>query len=78
MSNSDGWFVAFFALCGLAFVAIIVIATTETVRGTAVERECLAHGWPHGDWRWVGPAYCIKRVGQTDTVATLDQIRGRR
>lgn len=53
-------------------VALIgVVGVTEIVNQARVERRCLQHGYPTGDWRWIGPSYCIKRVDQTDTVVPL-------
>jgi len=55
-------------------VLLLTWATIKTVYQTKVERICLVHGYPQGDWRVIGPNYCIKRVNQTDVVTSLDSL----
>jgi hypothetical protein len=46
-----------------------------TVNIFKVERFCLAHGYPQGAWRIIGPNYCIKRVNQTDVVISTEDLK---
>jgi len=68
-----------------AIMAVIVLLMLLMLRGTyeaiqrlRVERHCLAAGWPHGNFRWIGPSYCIKRVDQTDVVKSLADVEAGR
>jgi len=55
------------------FIALIGGITVEVIQQNRIERQCLALGYPQGDFRWVGPNYCIKRVNQTDSVLVLPE-----
>lgn len=62
----------------VGFVLIVLLIggwVIEGVNQAAVERACLSVGYPNGDFRWIGPNYCIKRIDQTDVVVTLDEAR---
>jgi len=61
-------------VCVIFISLIITWATIETTQQYKVERICLAHGYPQGDWRIIGPNYCIKRINQTDVVISLDSL----
>lgn len=57
----------------LVVVGVIGFSVVDIIQQARVERACLQQGFPQGDFRWIGPNYCIKRVDQTDSVQVLQE-----
>ncbi len=58
----------------LIVLAFLAVPTYGEIMQAKVERRCLRAGHPRGDFRWIGPDYCIKRVDQTDVVIPLSEV----
>lgn len=62
----------FIVILSVAIVGVLGYGDWEQ---SATERFCRAKGFPVAEWHWIGPAYCIKRVDQTDVVMSVDSVR---
>ena len=76
--KKDGLFAVLF------FSAIVIVpiwAILGGIRNMKADTECLAAGYPQSKVisAGLGPAYCIKRIDQTDVVVPLSEVeRGKR
>jgi hypothetical protein len=65
----------FWTLMFLLLLCLVISTPIKMGMQTHVERQCLAMGYRDGDWRLIGPDYCIQRVDQTDVVVPLTTAR---
>ena len=67
------------ALIVVAILGIAAGSFAVAIRETSVKRRCHDAGFPDvrfaGLFEPFGPAYCVKRVDQTDSVVALERVR---
>lgn len=54
-----------------AFIIVVGIAITGSVKEFSVQRMCLERGFTESQYYFKGPSYCSKRVNGTDSVITI-------